>query len=103
MERFWDYDECLDIESFVGVEAYFHRRYEAYADYTLDEDVASERHKKDNRKEADKKPQQRDLLEQDQYDAVEEQAKRDMMNMERHMRRASMFGGYIPGGMERDF
>lgn len=104
MFEFYDYmlEECLD-PCCMGTMDYFHRRYEARADYTLDEDVESERLKRDNRKEDDKKPQQPKLLAQDQYDAEVEQEKRDMMDMEKRIRRATIFGGYIPCGYERDF
>ena len=101
----YDYmlEEYYDPDRFDGVRDYFYRRHAAYSDYTLDEDVESERLKRDNRKEDDKKPQQRKLLAQDQYDAEVEQEQRDMMDMEKRIRRATIFGGYIPGGMDRDF
>ena len=103
MGRFWDYyDECLDVESFAGVEAYFHRRYEAYADYTLDEDIDAERHKKENKK-AENRKSPTCVNDQDSYDAIEEQARKEARDMERRIERRAMLGSYIPGGMDMDF
>ena len=101
----YDYmlEEYYDPDRFDGVRDYFYRRHAAYSDYTLDEDIASERLKKDNEKATGKKAQQRNLCEQDTYDAVEEQVRHEARELERHIHRCSVLGGYIPCGYERDF
>ena len=101
----YDYmmEDCYNPENCDGLRGYFYRRHAAFVDYAYDEEVESERLKQDNQKEADKKPQQRNLREQDEYDAIEDQARRDLEDMERHVRRHFIMEGYLPGCMDMDY
>ncbi len=100
----YDYllEQYYDLDMFEGTRDYFHRRCEAYSGYALDEEVGIERLRKDNQKAEGKKVQS-SLNGQEDYDVLEEQSKKEARDIQRRLERRTIFGSYIPSGMDMNF